>query len=80
MKHNIDLLFVDGPPRKTQNNARYPAVRFFKSKLNSGALIILDDADRVDETQIQKMWLEENNTFVKDKSYFRNDLFIAKHD
>lgn len=74
----IDMLFVDGPPRKTQNKARYPALRFFKSKLGAGALVLLDDANRADEIEIRKLWLSENSDLVADKSYFRDDLFIAR--
>lgn len=57
--HQIDLLFVDGPPGTTGHEARYPALPMFYGKLADGALIVLDDIDREDEQEIVERWLKE---------------------
>jgi predicted O-methyltransferase YrrM len=57
----IDLLVVDGPPQQDnpQPLARYPALPVLFEALRPGALIVLDDADRADETAIVARWLAE---------------------
>jgi len=55
----IDMLIVDGPPRKTQLLARYPALPLLFSKLSKNAVIILDDASRKQETEIVRRWITE---------------------
>jgi predicted O-methyltransferase YrrM len=55
----IDMLVVDGPPRKTQLHARYPALPLLFSKLSNNAVIILDDASREQETEIVRRWITE---------------------
>lgn len=53
---DIDLLVVDGPPRKVQEHARYPAFPILRDRLRDGALVLLDDADRKDERWITSQW------------------------
>ncbi len=55
----IDMLIVDGPPGATQKLARYPALPLMQEKLQSDALIVLDDAARADERKIVEQWMEE---------------------
>ncbi len=57
----IDFLTIDGPPQYENKNdmARYPALPVLFDKLKSGAIILLDDAHRHDETRIAERWLEE---------------------
>ena len=43
---NIDLLFVDGPPGSKNPKARHPAIAECVSKLNSRAIVVIDDAGR----------------------------------
>ncbi|NBC84486.1 MAG: class I SAM-dependent methyltransferase [Bacteroidetes bacterium] len=57
----IDLLFVDGPPRRTQKLARYPAVPLLKKHFSEDITILLDDGDRVEETTTAEMWANELN-------------------
>ncbi|MFO8024265.1 O-methyltransferase [Thiohalophilus sp.] len=75
---NIDFLFVDGPPRKTQEMARYPAMKFFDNKLESGAIVLLDDANRRDEIKIKELWIEESGGLIRDYGNFREEMFIAR--
>lgn len=55
----IDLLIIDGPPLKTQKNARYPALPLFYSYLSDNAVIIFHDTDRKSETKIIQKWNEK---------------------
>lgn len=55
--HDIDLLFVDGPPGATAPLARFPAVELIGPRLAAGAIVVLDDTDRADEQQIVQRWL-----------------------
>lgn len=56
--HDVDLVFVDGPPGGTGPHARYPAVEAMAGRLGSGALVVLDDTDRDDERAALAAWLE----------------------
>lgn len=55
----IDLLIVDGPPENTNKLARYPAVPALYDRLNDGAIILVDDVMRPDETDMVNRWLAE---------------------
>ncbi|WP_445258568.1 class I SAM-dependent methyltransferase [Nocardioides aurantiacus] len=55
----VDLLFVDGPPRPTGPQARYPAFPVLRHLLAPGALVVLDDTNRRDERDIAKSWQRE---------------------
>ncbi|MCX4830215.1 class I SAM-dependent methyltransferase [Streptomyces sp. NBC_01016] len=68
---DVDLLFIDGPPRPTAPLARYPAVPQLLPRLAKGALVVLDDTNRKVERDITKMWASDGAfdrrvTFVKD--------------
>ncbi len=54
----IALLFVDGPPGATGPMARYPAVEVLGPRLARGAIVVIDDADRDDEQEMVKRWLQ----------------------
>ena len=56
LEQKIDMLIVDGPPVKTQSNARYPALPLFYDHLNEKAVVILDDAGRDSESEILTLW------------------------
>ena len=58
-KMNIDLLIVDGPPVKTNQLARYPALPSLLSRLSKDCVIILDDAARQSEQQTVSLWMHE---------------------
>ena len=54
---DFQLLFVDGPPGTTNQNARFPAVPLLDDRLSEDALIVLDDANRGDEVNSIALWL-----------------------
>lgn len=56
---SIDLLFIDGPPGRTGQNARFPALPLLKSRISDSTLIILDDAGRPDEAATINSWSEQ---------------------
>ena len=54
----IDLLIIDGPPRSTQNLARYPAIPLLYKYFSDNVFILLDDAKRPDEIIIIDKWIQ----------------------
>lgn len=60
----VDMLIIDGPPGITQRLARYPALPMLSHLLSDDAVVLLDDASRVDEREIVKLWLEEFAEFA----------------
>lgn len=62
-ERGIDLLVIDGPPRKTRSHARYPALPLLMPHLSPNAIIVLDDAARPDERAIVARWLKEYPEF-----------------
>lgn len=60
---DIDLLIVDGPPKKIQKMARYPALPLLFEKLSEDAAVLLDDSKRKDETEIVERWLSDYRGF-----------------
>ncbi len=59
MPDAIDMLIVDGPPFKSQPLARYPALPMLWDRLSDGAVILMDDTNRSDETRILDRWSAE---------------------
>ena len=57
--HSVDLVIVDGPPGHTQPLARYPAIPALHKWMRSGALVLVDDANRPDEKRMVDRWLSE---------------------
>lgn len=60
---SIDLLIVDGPPRRTGPWARYPALPELVAKLAPDAVVLLDDARRQEEEKILNRWKREYADF-----------------
>lgn len=55
----IDLLVVDGPPRESDPEARYPALPLLLDRLAPDAVLVLDDADRAEEQAALARWQSE---------------------
>jgi len=60
----IDLLVIDGPPRRYSSDVRYPALPLLYDYLSDDAVIVLDDANRQGEKEIINKWLELYNIFT----------------
>ncbi len=58
---DIDLLIVDGPTQHGSDRemVRFPALPVLLPKLNQGAIVLVDDADRTHETRIVERWTEQ---------------------
>lgn len=67
----IDLLIVDGPPKKTGSQARYPALPALLDRLAPDAWVLLDDADRPDEREIVQRWTAETDLVRFDEGISR---------
>lgn len=55
----IDMIIVDGPPRRLQPLARYPILPLLKGKLSSRCVFVLDDANRPEEQETANRWKKE---------------------
>ncbi|NYH54078.1 MULTISPECIES: class I SAM-dependent methyltransferase [Nocardiopsis] len=55
----VGLVFVDGPPKATGLQARYPAVPVLLPRCTEDVVIVLDDAARDDERGLGDRWLDE---------------------
>lgn len=75
---DIDLLIVDGPPVKTQKQARYPALDYFHSKLSASATIVVHDALRKEEAAIIDEWLQKYPEFSKEIIHSEKGIVILR--
>ena len=55
----VDVLIVDGPPAKTGDEARYPAIPVFFDRLADQAIVLLDDAGRPEERATVRRWVRK---------------------
>lgn len=58
-QHEIDMVFVDGPPHELRANARYPALPMLADRMSETAVVVLDDAYRDDESAIAEAWCRQ---------------------
>ena len=56
---SVDLLFIDGPPGRLRKLSRYPAIPFLYETLSDDAVILVDDANRNDESEMINLWLRD---------------------
>ena len=61
----IDLIVVDGPPKRTRTLARYPALPLLGHRLAASGAVVLDDAARADEREIVRRWKAEHPGFTE---------------
>ncbi|NVJ60604.1 MAG: class I SAM-dependent methyltransferase [Gammaproteobacteria bacterium] len=78
LPESIDLMVIDGPPRRTQPLARYPALPLLKERLSPNAVILVDDADRADERAMVKRWQSEFPTATVDRLPCEKGLVIIR--
>lgn len=76
----IDLLIVDAPPGPIQPLSRYPALPILHEQLSDSCTIILDDANRNDETTIMQKWKEEFPGFSAERVTSGHGLAIFSPD
>ncbi len=61
------LVICDGPPGTTLGN-RYGLLPIMKSRLHSGTIIVLDDTDRPQESEVIRRWSAERDVIVEDRN------------
>jgi predicted O-methyltransferase YrrM len=54
--HDVDLVFVDGPPGALGPQSRHPALPVLLGRLSPRSLFVVDDADREDERGMVERW------------------------
>jgi hypothetical protein len=59
VSNGIDMLVVDGPPKSIQLLARYPALPLLHSRFAARTMVIMDDGQRPDESEIASRWAKE---------------------
>lgn len=74
----IDILVVDGPPARTDNEARYPALPYLMDCLANDAIVIMDDGIRQEEKDICKRWIEEYPEFESEYIETEKGTFILR--
>lgn len=57
---SIDMIVVDGPPLPSGRIIRYPAGPILLSRMSKSGILIMDDANRDDERETIKIWLQED--------------------
>lgn len=63
----IDVVVIDGPPAAVARRSRAPALALLKPRLAKSFLLILDDADRPDEQEIVRQWMNSEPRLVLDR-------------
>lgn len=61
---HVDVLVVDGPPRRIGPRSRYPAFPALRDRLAVGSFIFVDDAGRPSESESIEMWLRTGSLEV----------------
>lgn len=56
---DVGVVLIDGPPKATGEQARYPALPVLRPLLAPGAVILADDTRRPDEQAIVQRWCAE---------------------
>jgi predicted O-methyltransferase YrrM len=74
----IDILVVDGPPAKTDREARYPALPYLIDRLAEDVIVIMDDGIRQEEKEICRRWLEEYPEFESEYVETEKGAFILR--
>jgi predicted O-methyltransferase YrrM len=52
----VEVVLIDGPPKASGPNARFPALPLLVDALSSNAVVFVDDAGRAEEREAIKRW------------------------
>ena len=80
LEKEIDILFIDGPPKNTGEFARYPAIPILEKYLSNESIIILDDGRRDDEKSIVDMWEKEFEGLKSQYLKVEKGAFLLTYD
>ena len=56
LPREVEVIFIDGPPKATGPMARYPAIPLLHDHLAIGGVVLMDDASRPDEKAAIERW------------------------
>lgn len=73
---SIDMLVVDGPLGKLNEQARYPAGPLLIPRMSERAIVMLDDAERPDERRIVERWSGEFTGFRREDRIAEKGLAV----
>lgn len=80
LPEKIDMLLVDGPPVKTDKNARYPALPLLIDRLSDRAIVLMHDAFRASEMKILEQWKEQFPGFQYEVSNTEKGIAILRRE
>lgn len=78
LPRQIDMLLVDGPPVKTNDKARYPALPLLAKRLSDHAVVILHDVHRPSEQSVLDEWKNEFPQFDMEIKNTEKGIAILK--
>ncbi|MEF7616856.1 class I SAM-dependent methyltransferase [Aquincola sp. MAHUQ-54] len=73
----IDMLVVDGPPAGLAPMVRAPAFPRLRSRLAPNCIVLVDDADRPDETEMVRQWAATEPGLVIERPTAEKGLAMA---
>lgn len=74
----IEVLIIDGPPRRTAPLARLPALPRLVQRMATDAMVILDDANREEEREIVKRWKSDFPDAVETRPMCEKGCVVLK--
>jgi hypothetical protein len=74
---DVGMLLVDGPPAATGPDARFPALHVLESRLAATATVVVDDANRPDERDAVRRWIETVPGLASERSYLGRHVVLA---
>jgi predicted O-methyltransferase YrrM len=74
---DVDLLLVDGPPGATGPQARYPALGVLAERLSTTATVVLDDAERPDEEQTVRRWMDSVDGLTRQRAMLGSHAVLS---
>lgn len=77
---SYDFIVIDAPPYTTNSLARYPAGEFLMKNASKGAIAIIDDGKRPDETEMIKIWTRELTSWYFENISLEKGAFIGLRD
>lgn len=77
LPNTIDFIVIDGPPKRLQDKARYPALPILIKSLKVGGVLMLDDADRSSESEAVKDWQAEFKNISVEYIPLEKGLFVV---
>lgn len=75
---SVEMIVIDGPPMKLGEKTRYPALPLLYGILKKDGLIVMDDAERLDEKKIIDLWVDEFPDLICNKIVCEKGLAVIE--